>query len=63
MISHTHQSTNLYAFTLGREWKLSLAELIAVFGAKAYQDHSEEITIFEIISMTESSIIDIFATL
>ncbi len=38
----------LYAFSLGREWKLSLAELIAVFGAENYQEHSGIIAIFKI---------------
>ncbi len=40
--------TNLYAFTLGREWKLSLAELFALFGEKSYHSHSETIAIFSI---------------
>jgi hypothetical protein len=40
---------NLFAFTLGREWKISLAELIALFGIDAYQSHSETIALFQII--------------
>lgn len=40
---------NLYAFTLGREWRVSLAELIAIFGIEAYQSHSEMMAIFQII--------------
>lgn len=40
---------NLYAFTLGREWRISLAELIAIFGTDSYQSHSETIAIFQII--------------
>ncbi len=63
MITQPQPSSHLYAFTLGREWKLSLAEVIAVFGATAYREHSEQIALFEITYMTESTIIDIFATL
>lgn len=39
---------NLYAFTLGREWKVSLAELFALWGTDAYQSHTETIAIFQI---------------
>lgn len=43
---HSLSSTNLFAFTLGRESKLSLAELFSLFGEKAYENHSDEIAIF-----------------
>jgi tRNA G10 N-methylase Trm11 len=42
------QNKNLYAFSLGREWKLSLAELFALFSEKSYHSHSEMIAIFSI---------------
>ena len=37
---------NTYTFTLGREWKLSLAELFSLFGQDAYVTHSETVAIF-----------------
>lgn len=37
-----------YAFVLGREYKLSLAELIAVFGRENLVDFNREIAIFEL---------------
>ena len=40
---------NLYAFTLGREWKISLAELMAIFGTESYQSHTETVAIFQIV--------------
>lgn len=43
-----HEITHLYAFTLGREWKLSLAELLAIFGGDSYRWHSEEVAILSI---------------
>lgn len=45
---HSTKSENLYAFTLGRESKLSLAELIALFGADALEDHTDEIALFSL---------------
>ena len=39
-------SLTQFAFSLGRESKLSLAELFALFGEDAYLMHSEEIAIF-----------------
>ena len=51
--------SNLYAFSLGREWKLSLAELFALFGEKNYHSHSEMVAIFSI-SDEENSIITKF---
>lgn len=38
----------LYAFVLGREFKLSLAELCAVFGAENCKFFNENIAIFEL---------------
>ncbi len=46
----------LYAFTLGREYRLSLAELFSVFWEGTYIEHTEEIAIFSI-SWEESDII------
>lgn len=40
---------NLFAFTLGREWKVSLAELMAIFGTESYQSHTETVAIFQIL--------------
>jgi tRNA G10 N-methylase Trm11 len=39
---------NLYAFTLGREWKLSLAELLAIFGIHTYRWNSETVALLSI---------------
>lgn len=39
---------NTYAFTLGRESKLSLAELFALFGEDTYDTHTDEIAIFSL---------------
>ncbi len=41
-------SSSLYAFTLGRESKLSLAELIAIFWSDSYLDHTDEIALFSL---------------
>jgi tRNA G10 N-methylase Trm11 len=57
-----NQITNLYTFSLGREWKLSLAELFSVFWESQYHGHSEEIAVFES-EMTDSDIIAIFRTI
>ncbi len=51
--------TTLYAFTLGREWKLSLAELFSLFWDRAFVMHSEEVAIFEL-GNDENDIIAIF---
>jgi hypothetical protein len=37
-----------YAFTLGRESKLSLAELFAIFGEDTYDTHTDTIAIFSL---------------
>lgn len=55
--------TSLYAFTLGREWKLSLAELICVWWEDAYQMHSEEIAIFQIVGYSDEQLAKRFITL
>lgn len=47
-----------YAFILGREWRLSLAELIAVFGPDNLLSHNEEIAIFSQNSPIRNDIID-----
>ncbi len=54
---------NLYAFTLGREWKLSLAELIAVFWNDAYESHSESIAFFHIVGYSPEQLGRKFLTL
>ncbi len=38
----------LYAFTLGRESRLSLAELVALFGRSSYQSHTDEVALFSL---------------
>lgn len=48
---HSTKSENLFAFTLGRESKLSLAELISLFGYDKLEDFNDEIAIF---SLSES---------
>lgn len=58
-----NSSTNLYAFTLGREWKLSLAELFAVFGADAYRIHTETIAIFQIHGYSDEQLAKKFLTI
>lgn len=62
MTTDTHFSS-LFAFTLGREWKLSLAELIAIFGRESYRDHSETIAIFEIRGYSDEQIQKRFLTI
>jgi tRNA G10 N-methylase Trm11 len=47
---------NLYAFTLGREWKISLAELMSIFGQESYQSHSETIAIFQIMGYSSEQL-------
>ncbi|MDD2693690.1 MAG: hypothetical protein PHY14_02055 [Candidatus Gracilibacteria bacterium] len=58
-----NSSTHLYAFTLGREWKLSLAELFAVFGADAYRIHTETIAIFQIHGYSDEQLAKKFLTI
>ena len=53
------QSTRLFAFTLGRESKLSLAELFAVFGASSYETHTDEIALFSL-AYTDGEITRVF---
>ena len=42
-----------YAFSLGREYKLSLAELIHIFGEKNLKNFDENIAIFEMEKISE----------
>ena len=58
-----NSSTYLYAFTLGREWKLSLGELFAVFGADAYRIHTETIAIFQIHGYSDEQLAKKFLTI
>lgn len=53
---------SLYAFTLGREWKLSLAELFSIFGESHYHSHSEEIALFHV-EKTPEEMREIFASI
>lgn len=55
--------TNLFAFTLGREWKLSLAELFAIFGNDAYQTHTETVAIFQIPGYSDEQLAKKFLTI
>jgi hypothetical protein len=50
------QINSLYAFTLGREWRLSLAEILAVFGSDSYQSHTEEVAILQIIGYSDAQL-------
>lgn len=36
------------AFVLGREWKLSLAELLSRYSETAYREHSDQVAIFDV---------------
>ncbi len=54
---------NLYAFTLGREWKISLAELMAIFGTESYQSHTETIAIFQIVGYSSEQLQRKFLTI
>ena len=54
---------NLYAFTLGREWKISLAELMAIFGTESYQSHTETIAIFQIVGYSTEQLQRKFLTI
>jgi hypothetical protein len=51
-----NNSKNLYAFTLGREWKVSLAELFALWGTDAYQSHTETVAIFQIVGYSSEQL-------
>ncbi len=50
----------LYAFTLGREWKLSLAELLSIFGEDSYRSHNETIALLSIEALNSTDIISTF---
>jgi hypothetical protein len=54
---------HLYAFTLGREWKVSLAELFALWGTDAYQSHTETIAIFQIVGYSAEQLQRRFLTI
>ena len=54
---------NLYAFTLGREWKISLAELMAIFSPESYQSHNETIAIFQIVGYSHEQLQRKFLTI
>lgn len=48
---------SLFAFILGREYKLSLAELIHIFGQQNLRDFNEEIAIFELEKLDSKAIL------
>jgi tRNA G10 N-methylase Trm11 len=56
-------SRYLYAFTLGREWKVSLAELFALWGTDAYQSHTETVAIFQIVGYSAEQLQRRFLTI
>ncbi len=56
------QYSPTHIFTLGREWKLSLAELFSVFGRDAYVFHTETIAFFAL-NTTEKKLLETFARL
>lgn len=60
---HSQDFNTLFAFTIGREWKLSLAELMAIFGEESYREHSELIAIFEIRGWSDEQIAKRFLTI
>ena len=53
---------SLFAFILGREYKLSLAELIHVFGQSNLRDFNEEIAIFEFEKLDSKAILALGGT-
>lgn len=53
---------SLFAFILGREYKLSLAELIHVFGQSNLRDFNEEIAIFELEKLDSKAILTLGGT-
>ena len=53
---------SLFAFILGREYKLSLAELIHVFGQSNLRDFNEEIAIFELEKLDSKAILSLGGT-
>lgn len=59
---HSMNST-LYAFTLGREWKISLAELLSFFREDSLISYGESFAIFSLDSTTDADILGIFGKL
>jgi tRNA G10 N-methylase Trm11 len=57
------KSRHLYVFTLGREWKVSLAELFSIWWADAYQSHTETIAIFQIVGYSTEQLQRRFLTI
>lgn len=51
-----------FAFSLGRENKLSLAELISLFGNDAYIEHTDEIALFGL-HLSDSEIQSLFRSI
>ncbi len=52
----------LFAFILGREYKLSLAELTHVFGVENLREHNEEIALFELEKLDSKAILSLGGT-
>ncbi len=50
----------IIAYILGREWKLSLAELVSLFGNEALEIASEQIAAFSLSMKTKESLIKNF---
>lgn len=55
--------SHLYIFTLGHAWKLSLSELIAIFGMEAYQTHTPYLALFRITQYTHDQLAKKFLTI
>ena len=56
-------NSSLYAFTLGREWKISLAELLAIFPVDSLFSYSESFAIFSLNQVNDADIVGIFGKL
>lgn len=51
------------AFTLGREWRLSLAELIALYGISSMVAYDERVAIFHIEDFTRQDFLTLGGTI
>lgn len=56
-------NSSLYAFTLGREWKISLAELLAIFPVDSLFSYNESFAIFSLNQVNDADIVGIFGKL
>lgn len=55
--------TSYIAFTLGREWRLSLAELIALYGISSMVVYDERVAIFHIEDCTRQDFLTLGGTI